>query len=404
MSNTHQLRDNRGMALNKQTLKDLDAVTGKRVLVRVDFNVPLDKAGAITDDTRIRGALPTIQNLRTQGARIILMSHLGRPKGVDPAQSLRPAAARLSQLLGMPVQFAEDCLAAEPQANALKNGEILLLENTRFHKGEEKNDPDMAKALSRLGDIYINDAFGSAHRAHASTEAVAHFLPSAAGFLLEREINFLGRVLSAPERPLIAILGGAKISDKLPVIENLLPLVDKLLIGGGMANTFFKAQGLNMGDSLVEDAALDAAREVLGKAGAKLMLPVDVVIADKFDANANTRIVTADGVSAGWRILDIGPKTIAAYAAVIKDAKMVVWNGPMGVFEFKPFAAGTFGVAHAVADSSAISIIGGGDSVAAIEAAGLATQITHISTGGGASLEFLEGKELPGVAVLPDRA
>ncbi len=404
MSNTHQLRDNRGMALNKQTLKDLDAVTGKRVLVRVDFNVPLDKAGAITDDTRIRGALPTIQNLRTQGARIILMSHLGRPKGVDPAQSLRPAAARLSQLLGMPVQFAEDCLAAEPQANALKNGEILLLENTRFHKGEEKNDPDMAKALSRLGDIYINDAFGSAHRAHASTEAVAHFLPSAAGFLLEREINFLGRVLSAPERPLIAILGGAKISDKLPVIENLLPLVDKLLIGGGMANTFFKAQGLNMGDSLVEDTALDAAREVLGKAGAKLMLPVDVVIADKFDANANTRIVTADGVSAGWRILDIGPKTIAAYAAVIKDAKMVVWNGPMGVFEFKPFAAGTFGVAHAVADSSAISIIGGGDSVAAIEAAGLATQITHISTGGGASLEFLEGKELPGVAVLPDRA
>ena len=392
------------MALNKQTLKDLDAVTGKRVLVRVDFNVPLDKAGAITDDTRIRGALPTIQNLRTQGARIILMSHLGRPKGVDPAQSLRPAAARLSQLLGMPVQFADDCLAAEPQAKALKNGEILLLENTRFHKGEEKNDPDMGKALSRLGDVYINDAFGSAHRAHASTEAVAHFLPSAAGFLLEREINFLGRVLSAPERPLIAILGGAKISDKLPVIENLLPLVDKLLIGGGMANTFFKAQGLNMGDSLVEDTALEAAREVLGKAGAKLMLPVDAVIADKFDANANTRIVTPDDVTAGWRILDIGPKSIAAYADVIKDAKMVVWNGPMGVFEFKAFAAGTFGVAHAVADSSAISIIGGGDSVAAIEAAGLAAQITHISTGGGASLEFLEGKELPGVAVLPDRS
>jgi phosphoglycerate kinase len=393
------------MTLNKQTLTDLGNLTGKRALVRVDFNVPLDKSGTITDDTRIRAALPTIQYLRTVGAKIVLMSHLGRPKGVDPAQSLKPAAERLGNLLGTHVVFATDCIGdeAEDKADLLQNGEILLLENTRFHKGEEKNDPDLGKALAKLGDVYINDAFGSAHRAHSSTEAVAHFLPAAAGFLLQREIEFLGRALHAPERPLVAILGGAKISDKLPVIENLLPLVDKLLIGGGMANTFFKAQGLSLGDSLVEDTALDAAKAVLAKASGKLMLPVDVVLADKFDAAANSKVAGVGEVAAGWRILDIGPKTVAAYGAAIAGAKMVVWNGPMGVFEFASFAAGTNGVAQAVANSKAITIIGGGDSVAAVEQAGLANRITHISTGGGASLEFLEGKELPGVAVLPDR-
>ncbi|MCW1969671.1 MAG: phosphoglycerate kinase [Anaerolineae bacterium] len=390
--------------MDKQTINNLN-VNGKRVLVRVDFNVPLDKAGHITDDTRIRAALPTINHLRAQGAAVILMSHLGRPKGVDPSQSLKPVAARLSELIDAGVAFAPDCVGAEIEvmSRALGSGGVLLLENLRFHKAEEKNDPTFAKQLSALGDVYVNDAFGSAHRAHASTEAVAHFLPAYGGFLMARELNFLGKVLTNPARPLVAILGGAKISDKLPVITNLLPLVDKLIIGGGMANTFFKAQGLAMGDSLVEDSALEAAKAILGSASDKLVLPSDVVVADKFAADAATQVCGVNEVSAGWRILDIGPKTAEAYADILKSAKMVVWNGPMGVFEFPAFANGTNKVAVAVAAASeagAITVIGGGDSVAAIEQSGLADKITHISTGGGASLEFLEGKVLPGVAAL----
>jgi phosphoglycerate kinase len=388
---------------NKRTIRDLE-LNGKRALVRVDFNIPL-KDGAITDDTRIRAALPTIQFLLDNGASAVLMSHLGRPKGVDPSQSLEPAAARLSELLGTPVSFANDCVGAdvEAQAMGMKAGDVLLLENLRFYKQEEKNDPDFAKQLAKLGDVYVLDAFGSAHRAHASVEAVAHFLPAAAGLLMEKEINFLGKVLSNPERPLVAILGGAKISDKLPVIQNLLPLVDKLLIGGGMANTFLKAEGYELGDSLVEPDAIATAAELLGSNNGKLMLPVDVVIADAFSNDANAKTVTVGQIAPGWRALDIGKHTVEAYRNVIEDAKMVVWNGPMGVFEMPKFATGTNAVAHAVADSGAISVIGGGDSVAAIEQAGLADKVTHISTGGGASLEFLEGKTLPGVAVLPDR-
>ena len=297
--------------------------------MRVDFNVPLDKQGAITDDTRIRAALPTINALRAAGARVVLMSHLGRPRGVDASLSLKPAVVRLAELLGAPVAFANDCVGADAirQTEALKNGDVLVLENTRFHKEEEKNDPVFAKQLAALGDVYVNDAFGSAHRAHASTEAVAHFLPSAAGLLMEKEIAFLGRVLSDPERPLVAILGGAKISDKLPVIQNLLPLVDKLLIGGGMANTFFKAQGLPMGDSLVEDSALDAARSVLATAGSKLMLPTDVMVADRFAADAAHNVVAVNQVQPGWRVLDIGPATIAAYSAAISTNRAFLLVG-----------------------------------------------------------------------------
>ena len=392
--------------LNKRTIKDLLPLTGKRVLMRVDFNVPLDKSGAITDDTRISAALPTIQYAIEHGASLVLMSHLGRPKGVDPAQSLKPAAARLSELLGKPVTFAADCVGAavEAQAAALKPGEVMLLENLRFHKEEEKNDPDFAKQLARLGDVYVCDAFGSAHRAHASVEAVAHFLPAAAGFLMEKEINFISKVLLSPERPLVAILGGAKISDKLPVIQNLLPKVDQLLIGGGMANTFLKAKGYELGDSLVEQDAVAMARQILETSGDKLVLPVDVVVADKFANDASTATVAVDSIRPGWRALDIGGQSAINFAKIIAGAKMIVWNGPMGVFEMPKFAAGTTAVAKAVAESGAISVIGGGDSVAAVEQAGVADKITHISTGGGASLEFLEGKTLPGVAVLPDRS
>ena len=392
------------MALNKRTVKDIQPLQGKRVLVRVDFNVPL-KNGTITDDTRIRAALPTINYILSNGASAVLMSHLGRPKGVDPSQSLKPVAARLGELLGKTIKFADDCVGAatEEQAKALKSGEVLLLENLRFHKEEEKNDPNFAKQLAVLGDVYVDDAFGSAHRAHASVEGVTHFLPSAAGFLMEKEINFLGGVLENPEHPLVAILGGAKISDKLPVIRNLLPLADVLIIGGGMANTFLKAEGYEMGDSLVENDALDQARELLGCCSGKLMLPVDAVVADAFSNEANSQVVTVGGVKPGWRILDIGPTTISRYTDALRDAKMVVWNGPMGVFEFSKFAAGTTEVAKAVAAASAVTVIGGGDSVAAVEKAGVADKITHISTGGGASLEFLEGKTLPGVAALPDK-
>ena len=389
---------------NKKVVTDLD-VRGKRVLVRVDFNVPL-KDGQVTDDTRIRAALPTIKYLLDNNAAVILCSHLGRPKGeVDPSFSLRPVGENLSDLLGQPVTFATDCIGpeAEEAARELHPGEVLLLENTRFHAGEKKNDPAMASQLASLADLYVNDAFGSAHRAHASTGGVARYLPAAAGFLMEKEIRYLGEAISQPEHPFVAILGGAKVSDKIGVIRNLLGKADQVLIGGGMANTFFKAQGYPVGDSLVEDDVLDTARELIEAGNQKLRLPVDVVIADRFAADAEQKVMNMGPVPDGWRILDIGPQTIALFAKVIHEAGMIVWNGPMGVFELPPFAVGTNGVAKAVADSQAISIVGGGDSVAAIKQAGLSDKITHISTGGGASLEMLEGIELPGLAALQDK-
>jgi len=390
---------------NKKSVVDID-VKNKRVLVRVDYNVPI-KDGKVGDDTRIRAAMPTLDYLLQHGAAVILCSHLGRPKGgPDPKFSLKPVADYLAQLMGKPVAFASDCIGpvAEAAAKALRPGEVLLLENTRFHPEEEKNDPEMARKLASLADIYVNDAFGSAHRAHASTEGVARFLPAVAGFLMEKEIRYLGQAIADPKRPFITILGGVKISDKIGVIRNLLTKADAILIGGGMANTFFKAQGYPVGDSLVEDEALETARQLLKEASTRLRLPVDVVIADKFEADAQSKVIPMGPVPDGWRILDIGPQTVAAYAKVIKNAGTVVWNGPMGVFEFPRFAEGTFGVAHAVADSQAVSIIGGGDSVAAIQQSGLVDKITHISTGGGASLEMLEGLDLPGVAALQDKA
>ncbi len=388
---------------NKKTLRDVD-VAGKRVLVRVDFNVPL-KDGAVADDTRIRAALPTIEYLLQHGAAVVLMSHLGRPKGQPvPSLSLRPVADHLGQLMGLPVAFAEDCVGA-PAAQAkaaLRAGGVLLLENTRFHPEEKKNDPDFARQLAEGCDLFVNDAFGSAHRAHASTVGVADYLPAVAGFLMEKELRYLGQALAAPERPFVAILGGAKISDKIGVIRNLLSKADRILIGGGMANTFFAAQGFHMADSLVEADAVDTAKALLAEAGGKLQLPVDLVIADAFAADAQRRTVPVGNVPDGWRALDIGPDTVKAFAETVAAARTVVWNGPMGVFELPPFAAGTFGVAKAVAESEAVSIVGGGDSVAAVKQSGLADRITHLSTGGGASLEMLEGKILPGVAALED--
>jgi phosphoglycerate kinase len=389
---------------SKKTVKDID-VKGKKVLVRVDFNVPL-KDNGVGDDTRIRAALPTIEYLLKQGAAVILCSHLGRPKGgPDPKYSMKPVADYLAGLLKKPVAFAADCIGpvAEAAAKALKPGEVLVLENTRFHPEEEKNDMGMAKQLASLADIFVNDAFGSAHRAHASTEGVTHFLPSVAGFLMEKEIQYLGQAIANPKRPFVAILGGAKVSDKIGVIKNLLTKADFILIGGGMANTFFKAQGYPVADSLVEDEALETAKELIKSGGQKLRLPVDVVLGDKFDAEAAMKTMSVGPIPDGWRILDIGPETVKAYSKVIEAAGTVVWNGPMGVFEFSKFATGTFGIAKAIAASKAVSIIGGGDSVAAIQESGLADKITHISTGGGASLEMLEGLELPGVAALLDK-
>lgn len=389
---------------NKKTIADIDP-KGKRVLVRVDFNVPLE-GGKVEDDTRIRAALPTIQNLLDRGAAVILCSHLGRPKDApDPKYSMAPVAAHLATLVKAEVKFVDDCIGekAEKAAQALEPGQILVLENTRFYPGETKNDPKMAESLAKLADLYVNDAFGSAHRAHASTEGVARKLPAVAGLLMEKEILYLGQALADPKRPFVAILGGAKVSDKIGVIRNLLDKADQILIGGGMANTFFKAQGHSMGDSLVEDEALDTARELLKTSQGKLKLPVDMVIADAFDASANHKTVPVGPVPDGWRVLDIGPKTVAEYAALIKNAGTVVWNGPMGVFELEPFAGGTFGVAKAVAESGALSVVGGGDSVSALQQSGLADKITHISTGGGASLEMLEGKLLPGLAALQDK-
>jgi len=389
---------------SKKTIRDIE-VKGKRVLVRVDFNVPL-KDNAVGDDTRIRSALPTIQYLLDHGAAVILCSHLGRPKGgPDPKYTLKPVAAHLAGLLGKPVAFAEDCIGApaETAVSALKPGEVLVLENTRFHPEEEANDLEMARQLASLADLFVNDAFGTAHRAHASTEGVTHYLPGVAGFLLEREIQYLGQAVAEPTHPFVAILGGAKIKDKIGVIRNLLGKADTLLIGGGMANTFLKAQGYEMADSLVEDDALDTARELLELGGSRLMLPVDLVIADAFDANAERKVVPLGNVPAGWRVLDIGPETVKAYGKVLSGAGTVVWNGPMGVFEYARFAEGTFGIAKAVAESGAVSIIGGGESVQAVQQSGLADKITHISTGGGASLEMLEGLVLPGVAALQDR-
>ena len=394
--------------MNKKTIRDL-SLKGKRVFVRVDYNVPMDKAGNITDDTRISATLPTLRYLLEQGASLILGAHFGRPKnGPAPEFSLAPVATHLSSLLGKEVKFAADCVGpvAEAAAQALQPGEVLMLENLRFHSEEEKNDPLFAKGLAALADIAVNDAFGVSHRAHASVEGITKFLPAVAGFLMEKELDFLGRAVTNPERPYVAIIGGAKVSDKIGVIANLLTKVDALLIGGGMANTFIAAQGFSVGKSLVEPDKIPLAKDLIAQAktsGVKLLLPSDVVVAEKFAADAANRVVAVDAIGPEEMALDIGPASSAAFAEALANAKTIVWNGPMGVFEMDAFAKGTEFVAQAVAHSQAVSIVGGGDSVAALEKVGLADQITHISTGGGASLEFLEGKVLPGVAALADK-
>jgi len=397
--------------MNKKTIRDID-VAGKRVLVRVDFNVPLDAERHITDDTRIKAALPTITYLLNAGAAVILMSHLGRPDG-KAVEKLRlaPVAQRLSELLGKPVQSASDSIGPEvtAQAKALQPGQVLLLENLRFHKEEEKNDPEFARQLASLGDLYVNDAFGTAHRAHASTEGVTHTLPGVAGFLLEKEINFLGSALENPKRPLAAIIGGAKVSDKIKVLERLISLSDSILIGGGMANTFLKAEGYEIGDSLLEESKLDVARDLIEKAkqkGSQFLLPTDVVIADRFAADAEHKVVASNAVPQGWRILDIGPATVESFRQALANAQTIVWNGTLGVAEFPAFAKGTDAIIEILSErtkAGALTIIGGGDSAAAVEQAKAANNMTHVSTGGGASLEFLEGRTLPGVAALQDK-
>lgn len=391
--------------MNKKTIRDVE-VANKRVLVRVDFNVPFDKQGNITDDRRVRAALPTIQYLLDHGAKVILISHLGRPKGKEEKYSLKPVAKRLQELLNRPVTMASDVYgdAIVKQTQAMKPGDVLLLENVRFYPSEEANDPTFARELSQLADVYVNDAFGTAHRAHASTEGVAKYLPACAGELMQREINYLGGVLADPTRPFVAILGGAKISDKIGVIQNLLTKVDRLLIGGGMANTFALANGYAVGDSLVEKDQVEVAKNIIKNAEGKLVMPVDWVVADKFDADAQSKVVALDSVPIGWRIMDIGPSSVALFSQRLQGARTVIWNGPLGVFEFPKFAEGTIAIAKTLAAlQDATTIVGGGDSAAAVEQAGVADKITHISTGGGASLEFLEGKPLPGVEALPDR-
>jgi len=393
--------------MNKKSVRDID-VAGKKVFVRVDFNVPLQD-GVITDDTRIRETLPTIRYLIEQGAKIILASHLGRPKGkVADEFRLTPVAKRLSELLGKPVVKVDEAIgeAVQAEVDKLSDGDVLLLENVRFYPGEEKNDPEFAKALASLADIYVNDAFGAAHRAHASTEGIAHYLPAVSGLLMEKEISILSKVLQDPERPFTAIIGGAKVKDKIAVIENLMNLADTILLGGGISYTFFKAQGYEIGKSLVDDEKLDLALNFIEKAkqkGVKLLLPVDIVIADDFSPNANMQVVGVDQIPPEWEGVDIGPKTREIYADIIKNSKMIVWNGPMGVFEIDKFADGTKAIALACAETEGFTVLGGGDSAAAAEKFHLADRMNHISTGGGASLEFLEGKALPGVVALNDK-
>lgn len=398
--------------MDKKTIRDID-VTGKRVLVRVDFNVPLDAERHITDDTRIRAALPTIQYLLDAGAAVILMSHLGRPDGqVVEKLRLTPAAERLSELLAQPVQMANESIGpeVEAQARALQPGQVLLLENLRFHKEEEKNNPEFARQLAALGEVYVNDAFGTAHRAHASTEGVTHYLPGVSGFLMEREINYLGSTLENPRHPFAAIIGGAKVSDKIAVLERLISMVDTLLIGGGMANTFLKAQGYEIGDSLLEESKVSVAAALIQQAfqrGLQILLPIDVMIADRFAPDANARVVAVDRVPSGWRILDIGPATIQHFRDALESAETIVWNGTLGVAEMPAFAKGTDAIIEILAErtrAGATTIIGGGDSAAAVEQAGAASSMSHVSTGGGASLEFLEGRTLPGVAALQDKS
>jgi phosphoglycerate kinase len=393
--------------MNKKSVRDID-VAGKKVFVRVDFNVPLEN-GAITDDTRIRETLPTIRYLIDKGAKVILASHLGRPKGefVDELR-LTPVAVRLSELLGKPVSKADEAVgdAVKAKVNALQNGDVLLLENVRFYPGEEKNDPALAKQFAELADVYVNDAFGAAHRAHASTEGIAHFLPAVSGLLMEKELDVLGKALNNPERPFTAIVGGAKVKDKIAVIDNLLNIADNVIIGGGLSYTFLKAQGYEIGKSLVDNEKLDLALGFIRKAkerGVKFLLPVDIVVADKFGADANTQVVDVDSIPAEWEGIDIGPKTRELYAQTIKASKLVVWNGPMGVFEIEPFSHGTRAIAQACAETAGYTVIGGGDSAAAVEKFHMADKMDHISTGGGASLEFMEGKALPGVVALQDK-
>jgi phosphoglycerate kinase len=400
--------------VSKKSVADLTEsdLAGKRVLVRADLNVPLDDSGKITDDTRIRAALPTVQDLIKKNAKVILCSHLGRPKAqVKDSLRLTPVANRLSELLGQTVVKTDDCIgdAVKAQIDALQNGQVALLENLRFHAGEEKNDPEFTKQLAALADVYVNDAFGTAHRAHASTEGVTHYLkPSVAGYLIEKELQYLQSAIENPQKPLAAIIGGSKVSSKIGVIETLLEKVDKLLIGGGMIFTFYKASGLNVGKSLVEDDKLELAKSLEAKAkekGVEFLLPTDVVIADNFAADANSQTVSIDAIPDGWMGLDIGPDSIKLFQDALSDCKTVIWNGPMGVFEFDKFAVGTEAIARSLSDltkTGATTIIGGGDSVAAVEKVGVADQMSHISTGGGASLELLEGKELPGITALDD--
>ena len=393
---------------NKKSIEDID-VKGKKVIVRVDFNVPFDSEGNISDDKRIVGALPTIKYLIDNNAKVILVSHLGRPKGeFNMKYSMAPASKRLGELLGINVIQATDVIGedAKAKAAALENGQVLMLENARFHKEEEKNDAAFAKELASMAEIYVNDAFGTAHRAHATTAGLADYLPAVSGYLIQKEISVMGKALANPERPFLAILGGAKVSDKIEVIKNLLDKVDYLIIGGGMAYTFVKAQGHDVGTSICEMDKLDLANELIASAkakGVKLLLPIDNVVSDGFSNEAGRQTVASDSIPAGWGGMDIGPKTIELFSEAISASKTIVWNGPMGVFEFPNFAVGTRAIAKAVAESGAISIIGGGDSAAAVEQLGFADRITHISTGGGASLEFLEGKVLPGIACLLDK-